>query len=139
MKVLRINHLGIVPKDLEVAKKFFEKDLQLTAEGSDFVEDQKVNVEFFRSENSRVELLSATDPSSPVAKYLTERGSGIQHIAFEVDDIHAWITDLQSKGVQMIDHQPRHGAHQTLIAFVHPRSTGGVLVELVQELSAKKN
>lgn len=134
MKILRINHLGVVPKNLDLAQKFFGEDLGLKYEGQDFVAEQKVNVEFYRSENSRVELLSATDPSSPIQKYLEEKGSGIQHIAFEVDDVQVWIDHLLKKGIKMIDTKPRNGAHNTLVAFVHPHATGGVLVELVQEV-----
>jgi methylmalonyl-CoA/ethylmalonyl-CoA epimerase len=134
MKIIRINHLGVVPKNMDVAQKFFGVDLGLSHVGKDFVADQKVSVEFYRSENTRVELLSATDESSPITKYLAEKGSGIQHVAFEVDDIQAWIDHLLKKDIKMIDLKPRKGAHNTLVAFVHPHATGGVLVELVQEM-----
>ncbi len=137
MKILRINHLGIVPKNLDLAQKFFGEDLGLKYEGHDIVVDQKVSVEFFSSENSRIELLSATDPASPIQKYLTEKGSGIQHIAFEVDDVQAWIDYFLKKEIKMIDTKPKKGAHNTLVAFVHPHATGGVLVELVQEVMDK--
>lgn len=137
MKVLRINHLGIAPKNIETAKNFFSKILNLDSIGEEIVPDQKVHVSFFQAEKSRIELLTATDEESPVAKFVTERGGGIQHIALEVDDLKAWLIELKAQGVQLIDMEPRRGAHNTLIAFVHPRSTGGILVELTQEVKGQ--
>jgi len=134
MKILRINHLGIAPKAPEQAKKFLGTLLGLQNAGSEVVAEQKVNVTFFQAEKSRLEILEATEPSSPITKFLEDRGGGIQHVALEVDDLRAWLDHLQKEGVQMIDTEPRRGAHNTLIAFVHPRSTGGILVELVQEM-----
>jgi methylmalonyl-CoA/ethylmalonyl-CoA epimerase len=136
MKILRINHLGIAPKNIQVAKTFFGDFLKLPQGLSETVDEQKVRVHFFDADDSRVELLEPTSEDSPVQKYLNERGSGIQHVAFEVDNVEQWIAHLLSVGVQMIDSEPKKGAHNTKIAFVHPRSTGGVLVELVEE--AKK-
>lgn len=133
MKVLRINHLGIAPKNAEVAKNFFGTLLNLDNQGSETVDDQKVHVTFFQAEKSRLEILEPTQEDSPVAKFLSERGGGIQHIALEVDDIDAWLDALKKQGVQLIDSEPRKGAHNTRIAFIHPRSTGGILVELTQE------
>ncbi|MEN9528554.1 MAG: hypothetical protein RI932_427 [Pseudomonadota bacterium] len=137
MKILRINHLGIAPKAPTQAKSFFESILMLQNQGEEIVADQKVRVTFFEAERSRIEILEATEPSSPVAKFIEDRGGGIQHVALEVDDLEAWLKALSEQGVQMIDPQPRRGAHNTLIAFVHPRSTGGILVELVQEMKEK--
>lgn len=134
MKILRINHLGIAPKNPDVAKEFFGTLLQLENAGSETVADQKVHVTFFQAERSRLEILEATEEASPVGKFVAERGGGIQHIALEVDDLDAWIKNLKEKGVQMIDAEPRIGAHKTRIAFIHPRSTGGILVELTQEM-----
>lgn len=139
MKILRINHLGIAPKAPEQAKSFLGTLLGLQKAGEEIVADQKVQVTFFELENSRLEILEATEPSSPVAKFIEDRGGGIQHIALEVDDLESWLTALKESGVQMIDSQPRRGAHNTLIAFVHPRSTGGILVELVQEMKGIQN
>lgn len=134
MRIKKVNHLGIVPKNVLKAKEFF-KLFQLTPEGSEIVAEQKVKVDFLQTSNVRLELLEATDESSPIAQFLNTRGSGIQHIALEVDNVMECIQTLKQKGVQLIDEQPRVGAHSTKIAFVHPRSTGGILVELVEEKS----
>ncbi|MEY4065305.1 MAG: hypothetical protein RIR26_1513 [Pseudomonadota bacterium] len=134
MKILRISHLGIAPKAPEQAKNFLGTLLRLENTGSELVLDQKVNVTFYRAESTRLEILEPTEPESPVAKFITERGGGIQHIALEVDDLQAWLDKLKGEGIQMIDSEPRRGAHNTKIAFVHPRATGGILVELVQEM-----
>lgn len=133
MKILRVNHLGIVPKDKNIAKSFFGEVLGLVSEGSEVVADQKVEVDFLKVDDTRLELLSATSAESPIHKFLETRGAGIQHIALEVDDIFEWLTFLQQKGIKVIDSEPKSGAHNTLIAFIHPHSTGGILVELVQE------
>jgi methylmalonyl-CoA/ethylmalonyl-CoA epimerase len=133
MKVIRVNHLGIAPKDNAKAAAFFGDVLGLARQGEETVADQKVHVRFFQAENSRLELLEATAPDSPIAKFLEAKGSGIQHVALEVDDIDAWVAHLKSVGVRLIDDEPRRGAHHTRIVFVHPAATGGVLVELVQE------
>ena len=133
MKVLRISHLGIAPKDNEKAASFFSSVLGLQALGAETVEEQKVHVRFFQAENSRIELLEPTSPDSPVAKFLETKGSGIQHMALEVDNIEEWLGYLKEHNVRMIDEVWRKGAHNTKIAFVHPSSAGGILVELVQE------
>jgi methylmalonyl-CoA/ethylmalonyl-CoA epimerase len=133
MKILKVNHLGIVPKDPQQTHRFLDEVLLLSAEGSEVVEDQQVFVDFFAAGNTRLEILTPTSDSSPVAQYLAKRGSGIQHVALQVDDLDAWLKHLKAKGVELIDEQPRTGAHHTKIAFIHPRATGGVLIELVQE------
>lgn len=133
MKILRVNHLGIVPKDVAAARMFFCDTLGLTNEGQERVEEQKVAVDFIRVDDTRLELLAPTSSDSPIAKFLETRGSGIQHMALEVDNIDEWVSHLKQKGVQLIDETPKTGAHHTRIVFVHPRSTGGVLVELVEE------
>jgi methylmalonyl-CoA/ethylmalonyl-CoA epimerase len=135
VKVLRISHLGVAPKDTGVAQNFFESILGLKAQGTEVVEEQKVKVSFLQVENSRIELLEPTHDDSPIAKFLQTRGAGIQHVALEVDDIDAWLVHLKSRNVRLIDEQPRKGAHDTRIAFLHPAATGGVLVELVQEMT----
>jgi methylmalonyl-CoA/ethylmalonyl-CoA epimerase len=134
MKILRINHLGIAPKQSNTAKHFFGNILNLANDGDETVPDQKVKVTFYQAEKSRLEILEPTEDASPVAKFIAERGGGIQHIALEVDDLDAWLKKLKQEGIQLIDSEPRIGAHNTRIAFIHPRSTGGVLVELTQEL-----
>lgn len=133
MKILRVNHLGIVPKDVAAARSFFSTTLGLTNEGQEEVAEQKVAVDFIRVDDTRLELLAPTSNDSPIAKFLETRGSGIQHIALEVDSVDEWVAYLKQKGIQLIDESPKIGAHHTKIVFVHPRSTGGVLVELVEE------
>lgn len=133
MKVLRINHLGVAPKDPSLAQKFFGGVLGLSGSSPEEVIDQKVMVDFFSCGESRLELLTPTDPESPISRFLEKKGAGLHHVALEVDDIDAWLDHLKGLGVELIDQVPRAGAHHTRIAFVHPRSTGGVLVELVQE------
>ncbi len=136
MKIKSVNHLGIAPKDPQKAREFFADRLGLEASGSENVADQKVSVDFFNCGESRLELLTPTEETSPIATFLEKKGSGIHHVALAVDNVTEWIEHLKAQGVEMIDSKPRSGAHNTLIAFVHPRSTGGVLVELVQEASA---
>lgn len=133
MKVLRINHLGIVPKDSTQASRFFGEVLGMKNEGAEVIEDQKVSVDFFGVGESRLELLTATSPESPIAKFLAAKGSGIQHVALEVDSIAEWLAYLKSNNVKLIDEEVRAGAHHTKIIFIHPHATGGVLVELVEE------
>lgn len=133
MKVIRISHLGVAPKDNAIAASFFGDVLGLAAQGEETVAEQKVHVRFFQAENSRIELLEATSADSPIAKFIEARGAGIQHVALEVDDVAAWAKHLKEKGIRLIDETPRVGAHDTRIIFIHPAATGGVLVELVQE------
>jgi methylmalonyl-CoA/ethylmalonyl-CoA epimerase len=132
-QVKGINHLGIVPKDKDQAKHFFSKILGLVQEGHEIVEDQKVSIDFIRCENVRLEFLAPTAKESPITKFLETKGSGIQHIAFEVDDIDACVAYLNQQKIELIDKIPKPGAHHTRIVFIHPRSTGGILVELVEE------
>ena len=131
--IKKMSHLGIVSKDPNQARAFFSNVLGLSAQGQEVVEEQKVAVEFFDVGESRLELLLPTTSDSPVAKFLEAKGGGVQHIALEVDNIEEWLAYLNHCNISLIDSTPRRGAHNTLIAFVHPRSTGGLLVELVQE------
>jgi methylmalonyl-CoA/ethylmalonyl-CoA epimerase len=133
MKILRINHLGVAPKDPEQAKRFFGQTLGLKESDPETVTDQKVIVDFFSCGESRLEVLTPTDAESPISRFLEKKGAGLHHVAIEVDDIEAWLDHLKQLGIELIDQNPRSGAHHTRIAFVHPRATGGVLVELVQE------
>ncbi len=132
MKILKIDHLGIAVNSIEDGKNFWSDVLGLAFEGAETVEEQKVTTAFFPVGESEVELLESTSPDGPVAKYIEKRGQGIQHIAFRVDDIDAALAELKEKGIQLIDQQPRHGAGGARIAFLHPKATGGVLVELCQ-------
>ena len=127
-----INHIGIAVKSIERAKSVFEL-LGVKVEGEEVVEDQKVRVAFIPVGESRIELLEPTSEDSPVAKFLEKRGEGIHHIAFQVDNISEALDKLKKEGIKLIDEKPRKGAHGTLIAFIHPKSTNGVLIELCQE------
>jgi methylmalonyl-CoA/ethylmalonyl-CoA epimerase len=130
MKVLKIDHLGIAVKSIEEAKKLFHDILGLEFEGTETVQEQKVTTAFFPVGDSEVELLESTDPDGPIAKYLEKRGEGIQHIAFRVDNLEEALARLKDKGIRLIDEKPRRGAGGAKIAFLHPKSTHGVLIEL---------
>jgi methylmalonyl-CoA/ethylmalonyl-CoA epimerase len=130
MKVLKIDHLGIAVHSIEEAKKFFQDTLGLKFEGSETVTEQKVTTAFFPVGDSEVELLESTAPDGPIAKYLEKRGEGIQHIAFRVENIEEALAELKEKGIRLIDEKPRLGAGGAKIAFLHPKSTHGVLIEL---------
>jgi len=132
VKILKIDHLGIAVKDMEAGKAFWRDILGLGFEGTETVAEQKVTTGFFPVGESEVELLESTAPDGPVAKYIEKRGEGIQHVAFRVDDIEAALQELREKGVRLIDETPRKGAGGARIAFLHPKATGGVLVELCE-------
>lgn len=132
MKLLKIDHLGIAVKDMDDAGKFWGDVLGLTLEGKETVEAQKVTTGFFPVGESEVELLESTAPDGPVAKYIEKRGEGIQHVAFRVENIEEALAELKEKGVQLIDQTPRIGAGGAKIAFLHPKATHGVLVELCE-------
>ena len=132
MKIIRIAHLGIAVKDLEASKKLYSQDLKLEHKGEEVVETQKVKTSFFKVGESSLELLLPTAPDSPVAKFLENKGEGFHHLALEVEDVAAAVEELKAAGVRMIDEKPRAGAHGTLVAFIHPKATFGLLVELVQ-------
>lgn len=132
MKVLKIDHLGIAVKSIDEGKKFWADILGLEFEGLETVESQKVTTAFFPVGESEVELLESTAPDGPIAKYLEKKGEGIQHIAFRVENIEEALTELKEKGVKLIDEKPRRGAGGAKIAFLHPKATRGVLVELCQ-------
>lgn len=129
----KISHIGIAVHNIEEAAKFYTQVLGLKLEGVQEVPDQKVKVAFLPIGEVRVELIEPTSPESPVAKYLEKSGPGIHHIAYQVADVAAEVEKLKAAEVKMVDQTPRRGAHDTLIAFVHPKASGGVLTELVQE------
>ena len=133
----RVDHIGIAVKDIEQAKKFYTEFLGMKALGEEVVEEQKVKVCFIPCGDSEIELLESTSPDGPIAKHIEKKGEGIQHIALRVDNIEAAIADLMAKGVRMIDEQPRYGAGNSSIAFVHPKASG-ILVELAQRLDETK-
>jgi methylmalonyl-CoA/ethylmalonyl-CoA epimerase len=132
MKVKRIDHIGIAVKGIDQAGKFYTDILGLEIEDIEHVADQKVDVAFVPVADSEVELLASTDSDGPVAKYLDSRGEGVQHIAFRVEDIEEALKELKEKGVRLIDQAPRKGAGGAKIAFIHPKETNGVLVELCE-------
>ncbi|SRR5258706_11216988 len=129
---MKINHLGIATKGIDEALKFWGDALGLENIHTEIVVDQKVRVAMLPIGESRVELLEPTSEDSPISKFLEKRGGGIHHIAVEVDDIEAALARLKSQGMRLIDETPRVGAEGSLVAFVHPSSSGGVLLELVQ-------
>ncbi|MEG2175004.1 MAG: methylmalonyl-CoA epimerase [Oscillospiraceae bacterium] len=133
MKPTRVDHVGIAVTNLQEACKFYES-LGLASTGVEEVAEQKVKVAFFPCGDSELELLESTTPDGPIAKFIEKNGGrgGIQHVAVRVDDLKATIANLKAQGVKMIDEEPRYGAGGASIAFVHPKSTGGILIELSQ-------
>lgn len=127
-----INHLGIAVNSIADQRDFYEKTLGATFEGIEEVADQKVRVAFFRVGDVRLELLEPLTPESTIAKFIEKRGEGLHHVAYTVENLVARISELKSSGVRMIDEAPRTGAHRMQIAFVHPKSTFGVLTELCE-------
>ena len=131
----KIEHIGIAVKNLAEASATYEALLNEAPYKEEAVESEGVSTLFFRSGESKIELLAATHSNSPIAKFIEKKGEGIHHIAFAVDDIHAEIQRLESKGFALINPQPKFGADNKLIAFLHPKSNHGVLVELCQEIT----
>lgn len=130
----RIDHVGIAVTDLEKAIEIYKK-LGFEYLGREVVEDQKVETAFFRIGESKIELLGATDPTSPIAKFIEKNGNkgGIAHVAVHVTGLEDKLSDMKQKGFQLIDEVPKIGAHGTKIAFVHPKATAGVLLELCEK------
>lgn len=131
----KIEHIGIAVKDLEAANMLYAKLLQTESYKSEKVTSEGVETSFFKTGESKIELLAATSEDSPIAKFLEKRGEGIHHIAFLVDDIKAEMERLKEEGFEFISKKPRKGADNKLVAFLHPKSAGGVLVELCQEIN----
>ena len=130
---MKLHHIGIATNGVEGAAQVWRELLGLDADHAEEVVSQKVRVCMLPVGESRLELLEPTSPDSPISKFLEKRGGGIHHIAVAVDDIQAVLADLKSKGARLIDETPRSGSGGCLVAFIHPSSTGGVLLELVQE------
>jgi methylmalonyl-CoA/ethylmalonyl-CoA epimerase len=128
----KINHIGIAVKSLDDAIPFYRDSLGMAFAGIEEVAEQKVRVAMLEVGESKIELLEPTSEESPVARFIEKNGSGIHHIAYEVVDIEAAIAALLAGGARMIDEKPRNGAHGTLIAFIHPKTSNGVLTELCQ-------
>lgn len=127
-----LDHIGIAVGDVAQALAFYRDELGLHVEAPEDVPSQRVRTHFIPVGEATIELLEATSPDSPIAKYVEKRGPGIHHVALRVDDIHAALAHLKARQVRLIDAEPRVGAEGALIAFVHPASTHGVLVELKQ-------
>ncbi|MBS4534705.1 methylmalonyl-CoA epimerase [Clostridium sp. D2Q-14] len=130
--VKKVDHIGVAVKDLEETIKFYTDILGMDLQGTEVVEEQKVKVAFLPIGDSEMELLESTEKDGPIAKFIEKKGQGIQHIAYRVDDIEKSIEELKAKGIKMIDEKPRYGAGGAKIAFLHPKSTHGVLVEICQ-------
>jgi methylmalonyl-CoA epimerase len=130
--IKKINHIAIAVDDLEGAAQFYQNILGLTPSGVEIVEAQKTRVGFFKVGDSNIELVQPSAPDSPLTKFLGTRGPGMHHICLEVDDIEKEIRDYLEKGAKMVDLSPRPGAHGSRVAFVHPKSARGVLIELVE-------
>ena len=131
---MKINHLGIATKGIEEALKFWERALGLENVHTEMVEDQKVRVAMLPIGETRIELLEPTSEDSPISKFLEKRGGGIHHIAVEVENIEESLAKLKASGMRLIDESPRIGAEGCLVAFVHPSSANGVLLELTQKI-----
>jgi methylmalonyl-CoA/ethylmalonyl-CoA epimerase len=130
--MLRIEHIGIAVRDLAAGNELFRKLLGSEHYKTESVESEHVTTSFFQIGESKIELLVATDPESPIAKFIEKRGEGIHHIAFEVHDIRAEIARLEAEGFIALNREPKRGADNKLVAFLHPKSSNGVLVELCQ-------
>ncbi|SHM70103.1 methylmalonyl-CoA epimerase [Flavobacterium xanthum] len=130
----KIEHIGIAVKDLEESNLVFEKLFGAPAYKFEDVETEGVTTSFFMNGPNKIELLAATNPESPIAKFLEKKGEGIHHIAFDVEDITAEITRLKEEGFVVLNDVPKKGADNKLVAFLHPKSTNGVLIELCQEI-----
>ncbi len=131
---MKLEHIGIAVKSLENSNELFAKLFNAPHYKIEAVESEGVNTSFFQVGESKIELLEATNPDSPIAKFIAKKGEGIHHIAFEVTDIEAELKRLQGEGFQLIHQTPKAGADNKRIAFLHPKSTNGVLIELCQEV-----
>ena len=132
--VKRVSHVAIAVHSLEEAAKFYTDKLGLSVSGTEVVAGAKVRVSFIPVGETRIELVQPDSPESPVTKFLEARGPGLQHICFEVDDVAVELKRLDAAGVRLIDKVPHPGAHGTLVGFIHPSATGGVLIELSQQM-----
>jgi methylmalonyl-CoA/ethylmalonyl-CoA epimerase len=132
MKLERLDHIGIAVEKIDESLAIWEGVLGLPLHGTEEVAEQKVRTAFLPVGESEVELLETTDPEGAIGKHIAAKGPGIQHVAFRVDDIDAALAELKAKGVRLIDQEPRKGAGGARIAFLHPKATGGVLVELCE-------
>lgn len=133
MKLSHIEHIGIAVKNLDEAIKFYEDVLGLNCYAVENVEDQKVKTAFFQLGQTKIELLESTDPAGPIGKFIEKRGEGIHHIAFAAEKLEQSLFQLKENGIKLIDEKPRKGAEGLNIAFIHPKDTFGVLIELCEK------
>lgn len=131
-----LEHLGLAVRDLAAATELYAKLLGVAPYKTEHVASEAVDTVFFQVNQSKIELLAAASPDSAIANYLEKKPEGIHHVAFEVDDIEAEMARLKTEGFQLLNEQPKRGADNKLVCFVHPKSAGGVLVELCQEIKA---
>ena len=130
MKILKIDHIGIAAKSIDQVAPFWNAILGLPIEGRETVEEQKSTTAFLPVGESEIEILESTAPDGPIAKFIESRGEGIHHVSLRVDNIERALKELKEKGIRLIDEKPREGAGGGKIAFIHPKSANGVLVEL---------
>jgi methylmalonyl-CoA/ethylmalonyl-CoA epimerase len=136
--MLHVEHIGIAVKDLQSSVSLYEKLLNTTCYKRETVESERVNTAFFKTGQTKVELLEATDPTGVIAKFIERKGEGIHHIAWEVDDIRAEMERLKKEGFILLMDEPKKGADNKWVCFVHPRSTNGLLVEICQGIDKKQ-
>lgn len=134
--MLKVEHIGIAVKDIKASNALFEKLFNKKHYKAEEVPSEHVSTSFFQIGESKIELLAATDPESPIAKFIERKGEGMHHIAYEVADIYSEMKRLASEGFQLLNKDPRKGADNKLVCFLHPKSTNGVLIELCQEISS---
>lgn len=132
MKILTLDHIGIAVEKIDAALPVWEGVLGLSLHGVEEVADQRVKTAFLPLGESEIELLEPTDPEGPIGKFIAAKGQGVHHVAFRVANIEEALAELKAKGVRLIDETPRYGAGGARIAFIHPKATGGVLVELCE-------
>lgn len=132
-----IEHIGIAVRNLEESIAYYENVFGLSCYAIEEVADQKVKTAFFKVGQTKIELLESTDPNGPIGKFIEKKGEGVHHLAFAVDDIEQKLTELDQKGIQLIDQDPRNGAEGLSIAFLHPKSTHGVLTEICEDKQNK--
>ncbi|HAO46792.1 MAG TPA: methylmalonyl-CoA epimerase [Ferruginibacter sp.] len=133
--MLKVEHIGIAVKELSTAVPLFEKLLNSPCYKTETVESEKVNTAFFRKSETKIELLESTSAEGVIARFIDKKGEGLHHIAFEVQDIKAEMKRLQSEGFVLLNEEPKKGADNKLVCFLHPKGTNGVLIELCQERS----
>ena len=133
----KINHIAVAVNDVEASSRLFSEVLGFSGGGIEVFDNFEVKVAFFAIGDVKIELVEPLNPDGGVAKFLAKRGEGIHHIAFEVDDVAAALDHYKSKGVRLINERPEPGANDTLVAFLHPKSTGGVLVEILQPTTSE--